>query len=142
MRNWFYLLEGINVVVGIVAAIKGLGSNWILITYAVFMVGLIVFFATDKTYWEKVYDKVLTKVKDDLSKIKQQKGTVESISLEDREFIYHLHSDMELRHGHSDIFGLTADRASGVLLNNLIVRECTRCGMPRNEKSSVDIDKD
>ena len=41
---------------------------------------------------------------------------------------------MERIHGHSDIDGLRADVKDGVLVSDLLSRNCTRCGKPRNQE--------
>lgn len=41
---------------------------------------------------------------------------------------------MEEIHGHSDFDGLRADAKDGVLISDLLSRNCTRCGKPRNQE--------
>jgi len=41
---------------------------------------------------------------------------------------------MESIHGHSDPDGLRAEAKDGVLISDLLSRNCTRCGKPRNQK--------
>jgi len=41
---------------------------------------------------------------------------------------------METIHGHSDFDGLKADAKDGVLVSDLLSRNCTRCGKPRNQE--------
>ena len=57
------------------------------------------------------------------------------MSEKDRVLIKGMISLMKTKHGHSDMIGLFADRASGVPLNELLKQECIKCGTPRNKKS-------
>jgi hypothetical protein len=41
---------------------------------------------------------------------------------------------METIHGHSDHDGLESDFRRGVLASDLLKRNCTRCGKPRNQR--------
>ena len=66
--------------------------------------------------------------------IKKQDGSIESVTEGDLAFLSGLMITMKWDHGHPDIEGLLADRASGVPLNELKTRNCSRCGVPRNKK--------
>jgi len=68
--------------------------------------------------------------------IEPQKGSLDSVSSQDRQFIVLLATTMTHEHGHMDIQGLLADRASGIALNELMARNCSRCGCPRNDKTT------
>ena len=70
--------------------------------------------------------------------IEPQEGSFDSVTTQDRQFIIsQLAVPMIWQHGHMDIEGLLADRASGIALNKLLVRNCSQCGTPRNKKSKV-----
>jgi hypothetical protein len=62
-------------------------------------------------------------------------GRLEDISQGDALWIMGKAILMQSRHGHDDFWGLTADRASGVPLNELMVKDCSECGIPRNQRS-------
>lgn len=63
-----------------------------------------------------------------------QDGSIESVTAGDVSFIVsRLGIPMSWDHGHGDIEGLIADRASGIPLNELMQRACSRCGVPRNQ---------
>jgi len=67
--------------------------------------------------------------------VQLQEGSIDTVTLQDRRFIrLELSVPMQWRHGHMDTEGLLADRASGVPLNELLARNCSRCGVPRNKK--------
>ncbi|HUX49021.1 MAG TPA: hypothetical protein VMV76_07720 [Dehalococcoidia bacterium] len=64
-----------------------------------------------------------------------QDGSIESITRGDMSFIVsQLATPMSWNHGHWDIEGLISDRASGIPLNELMGRPCSRCGVARNQK--------
>jgi hypothetical protein len=44
---------------------------------------------------------------------------------------------METIHGHSDHEGLESDFRRGVLASDLMKRDCTRCGKPRNQRGDI-----
>ena len=62
---------------------------------------------------------------------------LEDLSKKDVAFIKVLSEQMEaeIGHGHGDILGLLADRASGVPINELINSNCSICKKPRNQSS-------
>jgi hypothetical protein len=64
-------------------------------------------------------------------------GRLDDVSQADSEFILAKSIELEAIHGHNDLLGLFADRASGVPLNELSTRPCTHCGIPRNQKSQA-----
>jgi hypothetical protein len=88
----------------------------------------------------KIQDTLSTQIKEELEplkasiKLQVQEGNIESVSAQDKRFITSLTLGMTLRHGHLDLKGLLADRASGIALNKLMSRECSKCGLPRNRK--------
>jgi len=45
-----------------------------------------------------------------------------------------IEQQMETVHGHSDTEGLESDFRRGVLASDLMQRNCTRCGKPRNQQ--------
>jgi len=50
--------------------------------------------------------------------------------------IWEVSETMYRVHGHSDDDGLRADVKDGVLVSDLLSRNCTRCSKPRNENGS------
>jgi hypothetical protein len=64
-------------------------------------------------------------------------GKLEDISPQDANLILIMSIELDSRHGHNDITGLLADRASGVPLNELKTRPCSQCGIPRNQRSKA-----
>jgi hypothetical protein len=70
------------------------------------------------------------------SNIESQQGSMDTVSSEDRRFIVSLCMDMIIQHGHMDLNGLLADRASGTSLNQLMAKECSVCGIVRNIRSN------
>ena len=48
--------------------------------------------------------------------------------------LWEIEQQMELVHRHSDHDGLEADIRDGVLVGDLMKRNCTRCGKPRNQE--------
>lgn len=56
------------------------------------------------------------------------------LSLSHRITLGELSYQMEHIHGHSDRFGLEVDLRGGILGTDLLERNCTRCGKPRNKK--------
>ena len=61
-------------------------------------------------------------------------GGLENISPEDANLILAMSIELDSVHGHNDLTGLFADRASGIPLNELTTRPCSRCGVPRNQR--------
>lgn len=74
-------------------------------------------------------------IKPDLLEKLKATGRLEDISRGDALWIMGKTILMQTSHGHDDFWGLTADRASGVPLNELMARPCSQCGIPRNQKS-------
>jgi hypothetical protein len=70
-----------------------------------------------------------------LSKSLKATGKLEDISRGDALWIMGKSILMQNSHGHDDFWGLTADRASNVPLNELMARPCSQCGIPRNQRS-------
>jgi hypothetical protein len=75
-------------------------------------------------------------VRQETTSIKPQEGSLDTVTSEDRRLIMSMAMDMLLTHGHMDLTGLLADRASGVPLNELMTRNCSEsgCGIPRNQR--------
>jgi len=61
-------------------------------------------------------------------------GKLEDVSPVESEFILAKSIELDAVHGHNDLLGLFADRASGVPLNELSTRPCSQCGIPRNQR--------
>gem|GEM_PF-4337746 len=67
--------------------------------------------------------------------IELPEDSLEAITEEERALIARWSLDMMLNHGHEDYNGLLVDRASGIPLNKLMKRKCSKCEIPRNKKS-------
>ena len=63
-------------------------------------------------------------------------GRLEDVSPVETDLIIAMSIELEGRHGYNDFTGLLADRASGVPLNELKIRPCSQCGIPRNQKGN------
>jgi hypothetical protein len=153
MRKVGYILGAINSVIGIIVGIHYFSNNatdilgfpiggWLLAIYVIFAIIIISLVLTDKSYKNEIQENVSSEVAKQINDINKLSGTLESVSPEDRNFIYHYNMEMRFQHGHSDPYGLAADRASGVPLNELMSKNCSRCGEPRNKKSSINLDED
>ena len=70
--------------------------------------------------------------------IKPQEGSLDTVTIQDRLLIEGMSLDMTITHGRMDMLGLLADRASGIPLNELIARPCSRCRIPRNQRVEQD----
>lgn len=55
------------------------------------------------------------------------------LSLDDQMIILDLGNQMERRHGHSDSHGIQAEYLKGIDTNDILKRNCTTCGKPRNQ---------
>jgi hypothetical protein len=71
----------------------------------------------------------------EIPNIEPQGGSLDTVTAQDRTLIRSIAVGMILKHGHTDLWGLLADRATGVPLNELMTRNCSECGIPRNQKS-------
>jgi hypothetical protein len=90
-----------------------------------------------KDTYEEIKQDVIRNIQSGKIKVKGIiSDRIENLSSKDISFVIMLSKEMEFRysHGHSDSTGLLADRASGIALNELIKRECTICGKPRNQR--------
>jgi hypothetical protein len=139
------ILEVINAVVAIIVngqrvELPGLPlgySNYVFT--GLFFIGFLAIYVNSERMKRDIRDKVYEQVKKDievLKPIEPLKGSLDSISSADRWFIVSLSIEMGLRHVHGgDLQGLLADRASGIPLNELMARNCSVCGVPRNKQS-------
>jgi hypothetical protein len=72
-------------------------------------------------------------VADALEKLRQG-GKLENVSRQDANWMMAKAIEMTVYHGHDDLLGLFADRASNVPLNELMTRLCSKCSVPRNQQ--------
>jgi len=143
MRTAIYILEGINAMLGIIVSINALNKAteiigvpigyWLFGIYIIFALGMLLLFLSDKKFGKKLYDEIYPKMKGDIAR--QQKGTIASITEKDRNFIHDLGNLMFKLHGHEDYHAILAEKASGVQLNELMYKNCSKCLFPRNQKS-------
>ena len=145
MRRAIFVLEAINAIVGLITNIPNLRlfglpvSTWNTIVFLVFVVGFVALFWSDKNLEKHIYNKVMTNITKSLETTKPQEGSLNSVSSQDRRLILSFSKEMIVQHGHMDFFGLLADRASGVPLNELMLKNCSICGEPRNKQSKENI---
>lgn len=68
---------------------------------------------------------------------KPQEGSLDTVTDQDKLLIAQMAHRMIRSHGHADLVGLLADRASGVPLNKLMTKDCHECKTPtpRNKQS-------
>jgi hypothetical protein len=57
-----------------------------------------------------------------------------SVTSEDKKLIQLMAVNMKSVHGHMDLTGMVSDRANGMPLDELMLKECSKCGVPRNKK--------
>jgi hypothetical protein len=145
MPEMVLILEAINTVIAIIVNVQRLElpglplgySNYVFI--GLFFLGFLAIYVNSEKMKRDIQDKVYEQVKKDievLKPIEPLKGSLDSISSADRWFIVSLSIEMGLRHVHGgDLQGLLADRASGIPLNELMARNCSVCGIPRNNQS-------
>ena len=142
MKRFALVLEIIASIIGIVTNIRSIGlfglslSTCNVIVFLGFILGFALLFWDDNNLEKRISTKVEDKVREITMKPKE--GTLESITPQDWEIIRKWSMEMILNHGHDDNKGMLADRASGILLNELMLRNCLKCGEPRNVKSSND----
>jgi len=53
---------------------------------------------------------------------------------DDQIALMNLNRQMNALHGHDDYFAIRADYKSGIDMNDILKRDCTRCGRPRNKR--------
>jgi len=141
-------LEVINLLIGIAANAAALNDAeflglptewWNIICFSAFIVGFLVLYflfqSTENAIKRDVYAHVRADIDEKLKELKPQEGSLDNVTQQDRKLIIAFAMDMILKHGHMDIPGLLADRASGVPLNELMAGKCQQCGTPRNQKS-------
>lgn len=138
MRKAIYGIEIINAILGVMANIQSINifklpiPAWNIGALFVFVIGFIVLFMSDKQLEDNIYKKVIERVTENIN---QRQGTAESITPKDMALLRLMTIKMARQHGHIDFEGLVADRASGVALNELITRNCSVCGKPRNQNT-------
>jgi hypothetical protein len=112
---------------------------WNIICLVVVFVGFIgltlIYQRSENTIKQNIYAQVRQDIEKELKKIKPQEGSLNNVTSQDRALIKLMAFEMRWIHGHIDLHGLLADRASGVPLNELMGGNCQVCGMPRNRKS-------
>jgi len=144
MQKVVLVLEGINAVTGIWVNISSLQNAnllgwpiqvWNIIFFVVFFVGFGALYWSSRNIEKHLYDKIMSDIGNSLQYKTSLQGTIDSVTSQDRIFIIMLTKNMAFQHGHLDFEGLFADRASGVPLNDLMLRNCSKCGKPRNKKS-------
>jgi hypothetical protein len=146
MAQTVLILEAINAIIAIIVNIEhlelaGLGVvylNYIFI--GLFVAGFLLLYINSEKVKKEIEHKVYAQVRKDIEALGLKgnevlKGRIDDVSSGDRDLIVLMDIEMGWKHGHGDLTGLFADRASGVPLNELMARNCNQCGMPRNEKS-------
>lgn len=114
-------------------------AYWNVVFMVLVLIGFLAVYFSIEEIRKEIEEKVYQQVKKDIEGVKTGeaiKGSLDSVSLSDRYLIIALSISMGINHKHGgDLVGLLADRASGVPLNELMTRECSVCGIPRNKKS-------
>ena len=59
---------------------------------------------------------------------------IQNVTPEDKKVINSMMARMFSVHGHLDGDGLMSDRGSGIALNDLMEKPCSKCGVPRNRR--------
>ncbi len=148
MRKAIFVLEAINAMLGLIANIQNLElfgltvSTWNIIVFSIFVAGFLALFWSDKDLERRIYNKVIAHVGKNLDIEEPQIGSLDTVTQQDRALIMSWAMQMIYEHGHMDVEGLLADRASGIPLNKLMLRNCSKCGKPRNQKSSDELDEE
>jgi hypothetical protein len=112
--------------------------NYIFI--GLFVAGFLALYINSENVKKEIEQKVYEQVRKDIEVLGLKgngvlAGRMDDISSGDTDLILLMDIEMGWKHGHGDITGLFADRASGVALNELVARNCSQCGIPRNKKS-------
>lgn len=142
MKRFALVLEIIGLVIEIVTnmmsqALFGLSkSDWNVIVFLILICGFALLFWDDNNLEKRISAKLSEKVREIQETMKPKDGTLESVTPKDWDIIKRWSMEMIHNHGHDDNKGLLADRASGVDLNELMSKNCSRCGKPRNKKSN------
>jgi len=142
MKRTALVLEIIASLIGIITNMRSMGFLGLslptcnAIVFFALIVGFALLFWDDNNLEKRISSKVDEKITEIIKTMKPKDGTLESITPQDWEIIRKWSLEMILNHGHDDNKGLLADRASGVLLNELMLKNCSKCGEPRNTKSS------
>jgi hypothetical protein len=114
-------------------------TYWNVVFMVLVLVGFLAVYFSIEEIKKEITEKVYQQMRKDIEVLKASeplKGSLDSVSLADKYFIISLSIGMSINHVHGgDLQGLLADRASGVPLNELMTRECSICGIPRNKKS-------
>jgi hypothetical protein len=79
---------------------------------------------------KRTSQKVITQTP--LPKINYEK--LREVTPQDKKAIELMDIRMTGTHGHMDLTGLLSDRASGIPLNDLIEKPCSKCGVQRNKR--------
>lgn len=149
MLRLIVIVEIINAVTGVVVNILALKDLLLFgiptaylnsLFFVVFFGGFLAIYLNNNKIKAEIKTGVLEQIKKDLGTMKAiepQEGSLDNVTSQDRALIMSMAMDMLLRHGHMDIQGMLADRASGVPLNELMSKNCSTCETPtpRNQKS-------
>lgn len=146
MARTVLILEAINAVIAIIFNIEQLdlaGQRIVYLNYVfigLFVAGLLALYINSEKVKKEIGQNVYEQVRKDIEVLGMKgketlKGRMDDISPGDADLIVLMDIEMGWKHGHDDVTGLFADRASGVPLNELMGRNCSQCGMPRNKKS-------
>lgn len=146
MTQTVLILEAINAVIAIIVNIQNLELPGLPIVYlnyifiGLFFVGFLALYINNEKVKREIEQKVYEQVRKDIEVLNLKgndvfKGRIDDVSSGDANLIVLMDIEMGWNHGHGDLTGLFADRASGFPLNELMARNCNQCGMPRNKKS-------
>lgn len=140
MLQLVMILEAINALIGIIVNLQGsqlLGwpvAYWNSIFFIAFFAGFLAIYLNSEKIKKDIYEQIKKEI-EEIRDIKPQEGSLNNVTQQDRILIMSWAQQMIFEHGHQDLNGLLADRASGVKLNELMTRNCSKCGIPRNQQS-------
>jgi len=100
------------------------------------LIGLAMFIATFLTYHDLRIQSIAIEQQCKLLK-KAQSATLQrkdKLSDSDKRALADVRAQMDSVHGHSDRYGLESDMQTGYPASNLMDRNCTKCGKPRNQR--------
>ena len=115
-------------------------AYWNVIFMVLVLIGFLAVYFSIEEIRKEIEGKVYGQVRKDIEALNLEgneaiKGRIDDVSSGDANLIVLMDIEMGWKHGHGDLTGLFADRASGVPLNELMIRDCSQCGIPRNKKS-------
>ena len=144
MQRAVLVLEAINAVVGIGANLVALQSNQAFgipvgylnsVFFGLFFLGFLLLYLNNERVKREITADVVAQLQGVTMLPTPPIGSLDAVSSQDKRLITAMAIDMAISHGHLDLEGLLADRASSIPLNELKQRPCSVCGVARDTKS-------